>query len=126
MGKLNKLITDIGTTGNTGGSATTGTAMAKLNELLSRGSIKSIQRGTFTEEFSVETAKAITINISTVDPKKTFVIINGGLSAGYASSPSAVRGYVGAVSATSFTYYAGRGSVTIGAGKVSYQVVEFY
>lgn len=128
-GYLDKLA-NFGATGDTGGTATAGTAMAKLNALLSKISggvgIKSVQRGTFVEDFSPETAKANRINISTVDPKKTFVIINGGLSAGYSSSSSAVRGYVGGITATSFTYYAGRASLTIGAGSVSYQVVEFY
>ncbi|NDO46502.1 hypothetical protein [Clostridium sp. MD294] len=145
MAKLNKLLTDwtnaravkidtinsaIGTTGSTGGTATAGSVMAKLNALLSKVSggvgIKSIQRGSFVEDFSVETVKTTKITISTVNPQKTFVIINGGLSAGYSNSSSAVRGYVGTVASTYFNYCAGRASLTIGAGTVGYQVVEFY
>ena len=128
-GYLDKLA-NFGATGDTGGTATAGTAMAKLNALLSKVSggvgIKSVQRGSFVEDFNVETVKTTRINISTVNPKKTFVIINGGLSAGYSNSSSAVRGYVGTVASTYFNYCAGRASLTIGAGTVGYQVIEFY
>ena len=37
--------------------------------------IKSVQRGSFVEDFNVETVKTTRINISTVNPQKTFVII---------------------------------------------------
>ena len=128
-GYLDKLA-NFGATGDTGGTATAGTAMAKLNALLSKVSggvgIKSVQKGTFVEELDSETAKSNRINISTVNPQKTFVIVNGGVSSGYSSSSSAVRGYVGKVTSTYFIYYSGRASVTIGKGTVSYQVVEFY
>ena len=59
-GYLDKL-SNFGATGDTGGTATAGTAMAKLNALLSKVSggvgIKSVQRGSFVEDFNVETVK---------------------------------------------------------------------
>ncbi len=132
--QLDETVADIsgliGVKTDTGGTNTEGTVMAKLNALLSKVSsgvgIKSVQRGSFVEDFNVETVKTTRINISTVNPQKTFVIINGGLSAGYSNSSSAVRGYVGTVASTYFNYCAGRASLTIGAGTVGYQVIEFY
>lgn len=146
MAKLNKILTDwtnaragkidtinnaIGQTNNTGGTASAGTVMAKLNKLLSTVSsgvgIKSVQRGTF-EETPTEPgpSTAIKISISTINPAKTFIIINGGASAGYSGSSSAVRGYISAVTSNSFTYQTSRATLAIGNGLVSYQVVEFY
>lgn len=63
--------------------------------------------------------------MSNVDPTKTFIIVNGGVSSGYSGSSTAARGYVGSVTATNFTYYSGRATATI-AGGVSWQAVEFY
>lgn len=146
MAKLNKLLTDwttaragkidtitsaIGQANNTGGTASAGTVMAKLNKLLSTISsgvgIKSVQRGTF-EETPTDPgpSTAIKINISTINPSKTFIIINGGASAGYSGSSSAVRGYISAVTSNSFTYQTSRATLAIGNGLISYQVVEFY
>ena len=130
-GYIDKLA-NFGAVGDTGGTATAGTAMAKLNAILQKVitegvGIKSVQRGTFQEKnTSQDKESSITINLFTINPSKTFIIINGGLSAGYSGSSSAVRGYIGSVSATSFVYQTGRASMTISYGFISWQAVEFY
>ncbi len=130
-GKIDTLATTIGQTNNTGGTTNAGTVMAKLNKLLSTVSsgvgIKSVQRGTFEETpTDAATATGIKINLSTITPSKTFIILNGGASSGYSGSSSAVRGYISAVNSTSFTYNTSRATLAIGNGLVSYQVIEFY
>ena len=130
-GYLDKLA-NFGAIGDTGGSETEGTAMAKLNAILQKVitegvGIKSVQRGTFQETgTSQDKETSITVRLSTIKPAKTFIIINGGLSAGYSGSSSAVRGYIGSVSATNFVYQTGRASMTITSGFISWQAVEFY
>ena len=130
-GYIDKLA-NFGAVGDTGGTATAGTAMAKLNAIIKKVitdgvGIKSVQRGTFQETGTSQDKEAsITINLSTINPSKTFILINGGLSAGYSGSSSAVRGYIGSVSATSFVYQTGRASMTISYGFISWQAVEFY
>jgi len=122
----------IGQTENTGGTVTAGTVMAKLNALLTKFTsggvgIKKVQRGTFQEKIVANTTdNDTTITISSVNPSKTFVILRGGGTSGYASSPSVVMGYLKKLTATSFTYGGGRGSVTISPSMISYEVVEFY
>ena len=133
---VNNTVVDIsgliGKTTDTGGTQTTGTAMAKLNALLEKFvsggvGIKSVQKGTFIEQpIDQKTSTAINISIATVVPGKTFVIINGGSSAGYTGSSSASMGYISAVRATSFTYQTGRATTILEDIKVSYQVIEFY
>ena len=122
----------IGETENTGGTVTEGTVMAKLNALLDKFTsggvgIKSVQRGTFQEKpVGGSAANDITITISEVNPEKTFVILRGGATSGYASSPSVVMGYLKRLTATSFTFAGARGSVTVSPSMISYEIVEFY
>ena len=101
---------------------------AKIEDLKqTTGIIKSVQRGTFVEEpVKTDVETPITIKIAAVNPSKTFVIITGGNSSGYASSPSASRGYVSSLEATSFTYVTGKATSIIRDIKIGYQVVEFY
>ena len=122
----------IGEKANTGGTVTEGTVMAKLNALLDKLTsggvgIKKVQRGTFQEKpVGGSTANDITITISEVNPEKTFVILRGGATSGYASSPSVVMGYLKRLTATSFTFAGARGSVTVSPSMINYEVVEFY
>ncbi len=130
-GYIDKLA-NFGATGDTGGSTTAGTMMAKLNAILQKVitegvGVKSVQRGTFQEtSTSQDSETAITVRLTTINPAKTFIILNGGLSAGYSGSSSAVRGYIGSVGTTNFVYKTGRASLTIINGFVSWQAVEFY
>ena len=129
VGNISNLI---GKTTDRGSTSTTGSVMAKLNALLDKVTstqigIKSVQRGTFVEDpVEPEVETPITIKIATVNPSKTFMIITGGNSAGYAGSPSASRGYVSSLEATSFTYVTGKARSIIRDIKIGYQVVEFY
>ncbi|MEY8321843.1 hypothetical protein AAK894_12365 [Lachnospiraceae bacterium 46-61] len=122
----------IGEAANTGATVTEGTVMAKLNALLDKFTsggvgIKKVQRGTFQEKpVANTTANDVTITISEVNPLKTFVILRGGGTSGYASSPSVVMGYLKSLTATNFTYAGARGSVTVSPAMISYEVVEFY
>ena len=122
----------IGEATNTGGTVTAGTVMAKLNALLNKFTsggvgIKSVQRGTFQEKIVANTTdNTTTITISEVNPSKTFVILRGGATSGYASSPSVVMGYLKSLTATNFTFSGARGSVTVSPSMISYEVVEFY
>lgn len=99
----------------------------QINDLKSSvGGIKSVQKGTFIEQpVTQEASTAIQINIAAVEPGKTFVILNGGTSSGFAGSPSAARGYISAVRATSFTYQTAQAQSIIKNPRVSYQVIEF-
>ncbi len=130
-GYIDKL-SNFGATGDTGGSTTAGTMMAKLNAILQKVitegvGVKSVQRGVFQElSTSQDSENSITVKMTTINPAKTFIILNGGLSAGYSGSSSAVRGYINSVSATNFVYKTGRASLTISAGYISWQAVEFY
>lgn len=122
----------IGEEANKGGTVTEGTVMAKLNALLDKFTsggvgIKKVQRGTFQEKpAGGNTANDVTITISEVNPEKTFVILRGGATSGYASSPSVVMGYLKRLTATSFTFAGARGSVTVSPSMINYEVVEFY
>ncbi len=127
---VSELLNLIGQTGDTGGTITAGTVMAKLNALIeasasSGGGIKSVQRGSFLEEPQVSANSIVEINISTVNPSKTFVIFRGGAAAGYASSPSVSMGYLWSLSSNKLKYGGTKGSVTVTC-VVSYEVVEFY
>lgn len=134
--QLDETVVDIsdliGEPENTGGTVTAGTVMAKLNALLDKFTsggvgIKSVQRGTFQEKIVANTTdNTTTITISAVNPSKTFVILRGGGTSGYASSPSVVMGYLKSLTATNFTYGGARGSVTVSPSMISYEVVEFY
>ncbi len=130
-GYIDKL-SNFGATGDTGGSTTAGTMMAKLNAILQKVitegvGVKSVQRGVFQElSTSQDSENSITVKLTSINPAKTFIILNGGLSAGYSGSSSAVRGYIESVSATNFVYKTGRASLTISAGYISWQAVEFY
>lgn len=119
---VSEVLNRIGLTGDTGGSQTAGTVMAKENailEVLKNGGlpiVKSIQRS------SVYTSDDYkTITISKVNPLKTIVLVNGGISSsggGNAGMPA----YVGGLTETSVTIYApANGGIT-----ASIQVVEFY
>lgn len=117
-----ELVKLIGRAADTGGSQTAGTVMAKENailEALKNGSVptvKSVQRSTLYTSDSYKT-----ITISKVNPLKTIVLVNGGISfsgGGNAGMPV----YVGGLTETSVTIYApANGGIT-----ASIQVVEFY
>ena len=75
------IIDNIGATGNTGGSATAGTVMAKLNAIITKlnssssgssSAIKSIQHGHVKNGFSTGTATINAVNVN-----KSVLIING-------------------------------------------------
>ena len=136
--KTNKLLTDWTTT-RAGyidniktyttnlNSRLTAARAGYLDKLNTGVGIKSVQRGIFQETpTSQDKENDITVNLSTITPSKTFILLNGGLSAGYSGSSSAVRGYISSVSTTNFVYKTGRASMTITAGYVSWQAVEFY
>lgn len=119
---VSEVLNRIGLTGDTGGSQTAGTVMAKENailEVLKNGGlpiVKSIQRSSV---YTSDSSKTITI--SKVNPLKTIVLVNGGISSsggGNAGMPA----YVGGLTETSVTIYApANGGIT-----ASIQVVEFY
>lgn len=119
---VSEVLNRIGLTGDTGGSQTAGTVMAKENailEALKNGSVpivKSIQRSSVSTSDNYKT-----ITISKVNPLKTIVLVNGGISfsgGGNAGMPV----YVGGLTETSVTIYApANGGIT-----ASIQVVEFY
>lgn len=119
---VSEVLNRIGLTGDTGGSQTAGTVMAKENailEVLKNGGlpiVKSIQRSRVSTSDNYKT-----ITISKVNPLKTIVLVNGGISfsgGGNAGMPV----YVGGLTETSVTIYApANGGIT-----ASIQVVEFY
>ncbi len=119
---VSEVLNRIGLTGDTGGSQTEGTVFGKENailEVLKNGGlpiVKSIQRSSV---YTSDNYKTITI--SKVNPLKTIVLVNGGISSsggGNAGMPA----YVGGLTETSVTIYApANGGIT-----ASIQVVEFY
>lgn len=111
---LDAINTKIGTAVDTGGTATAGSTMAKLNALLSNGGggIKSIQYGV------VETDTRL-ITISEVDLDKTIAIVNGYTSAGGEAGSQPL--YIAAMTSTSIKVSGASGKKNYG----SYQVVEF-
>lgn len=118
----------IGTTTNTGGSASAGTVMAKLNALFTLisssggipGTVKSVQRGyTSGGEYDDD----VTITINTINPNKAIVILNASMSQ-HADSGQVHTPYV--VSLTSTVLTVGNHYTPHDAEKFSWQVIEFY
>ena len=121
MAKINKLLTDwtttragyitnlnsrltstrasrldnIGTAGDTGGSATAGTIMAKLNALLGSGGsgtkIKSIQHGKATLQGATSSTATRTIAINQVIAAKSILITDTGFTTFYKNSTIGYR-----------------------------------
>ena len=117
-----ELVKLIGQEADTGGSQTEGTVFAKENailEVLKNGGlpiVKSIQRSSVSTSDNYKT-----ITISKVNPLKTIVLVNGGISfsgGGNAGMPV----YVGGLTETSVTIT----GITNGGIDASIQVVEFY
>lgn len=132
---IDSIITSIGTSGDQAGTATIFGKLAGLSSQ-SGGSIKSIQRGTVT--FSNYQDK--TINIATVNPNKTIVILRSQNDAGsigaYGSvgwsrfNNSSVLKKInnnGFIISQSVAYVPGRSSDSAESfyGVVSWQVIEF-
>ncbi|WMI81608.1 hypothetical protein [Anaerotignum sp. MB30-C6] len=120
---------EVGNTNDTGATETTGTMMAKLNALLGRSVIKSIQRGKFGTPDPPVVSK--TINIATVNPYKCIVLLNNFIIGGSSTISSEVTvwgGILDAMTANSITIAANRFDRYDGidyGGIVSWQVVEF-
>lgn len=120
---------EVGNTNDTGATETTGTMMAKLNALLGRSVIKSIQRGKFgTPDPPVITK---TIYIATVNPYKCIVLLNNYIVGGSSTTSTEVTvwgGILDALTANSITVstnrFDGYNGISYG-GIVSWQVVEF-
>ena len=140
------IIDNIGATGNTGGSATAGTVMAKLNAIITKlnsssgsSAIKSIQRGVADPaNYKNSSGYALTqwtININAVNPNKTIVILKDSYIAVKGGSSSygenGMHGaYLISLSATSFTigYNGSNENMSYGytyGYPVSWQVIEF-
>lgn len=111
----------IGETTDTGATENTGGVLGKLNTLLTRGCIKSVQRGL--RSGASGTSAAIEIIIKSVDPSKCFVILNnGGIGSG-STSYSYIYSLTDVMLKISPNYYV---SGSYYHFYVSWQVVEFY
>ncbi|WMI80346.1 BppU family phage baseplate upper protein [Anaerotignum sp. MB30-C6] len=115
------VIQRIGETTDTGATENTGGVLGKLNTLLTRGCIKSVQRGL--RSGASGTSAAIEIIIKSVDPSKCFVILNnGGIGSG-STSFSYIYSLTDVMLKISPNYYV---SGSFYHFYVSWQVVEFY
>ena len=118
----------LGLTGDTGGSTTAGTTMAKLNAILSRSpsAVKSIQHGTI-----AFTAKTTTQTITAVDVTRSVVLhtgssYNGGTgNSGTTSNSGYWDSRLTLKNATTVSAEVGYYNSSYNA-KVSYVVIEFY
>lgn len=115
------IIDSIGATTDSGGSATAGTLMAKMNNMLGNaGAVKSVQRGntTFT---SASTNKTVTI--SSVNLSKSILILTGGYTSHDTASSLSFSGHL--YSSTRLYLYCDTFSSAV-EHMLSWQVVEFY
>ena len=129
---VDTLETVLGTAANTGGTASAGTVMAKLNALIglmtnatgTTSCVKRIVRGVV----AATGVNHIVVNIGyTVNPSKVFILLNSDRSAGYSSSPQTATPFLVSVTATQFTIGpAWMQNETNEVRNVSWQLIEFY
>ena len=115
----------IGATADTGGSSTTGTLMAKMNNMLSNaGVVKSVQFG---EAAIGSGANAATVTINTVDKTKAVIILRGmNTTASNPGNPGdyLVRAYFTTSKNNELFFY--RQNIANNMVQIGWQVVEFY
>ena len=123
---LDALNGKVGTTTDKGGTATTGTVMGKLNALFGGGAIKSIQRGVVLFPSNAD----VRITISTINPQKTFVLLdNSVLAMGTQNGGFTYGSILGELASTSFVLKPNYGHISTSDRldyTVGYQIVEFY
>ena len=121
LANSNEILDLIGTTADTGGSATAGTLMAKMNKMLSNaGAVKSVQRGN--AAFTGESANK-TVTISRVNLSKSILILTGGYTSHDHASGLPFSGHL--YSSTQLYLYCDTFSSAV-EHILSWQVVEFY
>nr|DAU66762.1 MAG TPA: hypothetical protein [Caudoviricetes sp.] len=117
---VDEINSKIGTTTDTGGSATTGTVMGKLNTLLSNTGgasvIKSIQWGTASVGSTAER-----VTITSVNTDKSMVILNGSIVDGNMGGSVYLVGFTATQIRIGNSNSSSRDSFT-----ASWQVIEFY
>lgn len=125
---VDTLESTIGVTSNTGGSASAGTVMAKLNALFSLvsntggipGTVKSIQRG-----ISKGSVDGVTITINAINANKAIVLFDAAETA--ESDHNVFAPYVTSLTSTvlkvagGYTWSGSASSMTFG-----WQVIDFY
>ena len=129
--EIKKVLDLLGLTGDTGGTATAGTAMAKLNRLLSwfdigvtAKAVKSVQYQSYFGKSGGGQESEHTFTISEINPEKTVVIANGN---GYVGSSGFSNVVVLSVEKTKVTVQANQNSTQGGQNyAVSIQVLELY
>lgn len=122
LANSNEILDLIGTTADTGGSATSGTLMAKMNNMLSNaGAVKSVQRGNAT--FTSESTTNKTVTISRVNLSKSILILTGGYTSHDSASGLSFSGHL--YSSTQLYLYCNMFS-SAAEHMLSWQVVEFY
>lgn len=131
--EIKKVLDLLGLTGDTGGSATAGTAMAKLNELLSKNTsvIRHIQRGSVYMGVRGENDRTEKIKLSGfTDVDKIIVLLNGSLEL-YIGRDRAigVLPYLESLSTTELVFSVSDNIAVLDRamdGDISYQCIEFY
>ncbi len=124
MAKLNKVITEVGATNNTGGTATAGTVMGKLNAILGYSLaprvVKSVQRGTFAT--GAQDWQTVNITISPVDLAKSVLMIST-----VTSDPNRLTmGKARLTSTTNIYLFFYLAAAYADKVNVDWQVIEFY
>ena len=92
-----------------------------------RGGIKSVQRGVISKHIQSNNRESLTVEISVINPDKSFALVTGVFDSGYRGFPVC---YVSEISETSLSILAGpvgTGSTNITAADVTFgwQVIEF-
>lgn len=131
---VSEVLDRIGTTSDTGGTATAGTAMAKLNELLSKNTsvIRHIQRGKVWMYVTDEVSDKKTIKLSGfTNVDKMVVLLNGSLEFAPSGADSCfcVLTYLESLTTTELvisTSYFLEVNRSTSSGDIGYQVIEFY
>ena len=120
---VSEVLNRMGLTNDSGATATTGTLMGKVNELIANPAvIKSVQRG-FIDSVSFPSNDKMEITISTVDPNKCSAsIIRGTDPSSYSSTTDQYGAVIYSLTANALTLYSeGPNGIYI-----SWEVVEFY
>lgn len=75
---VSEVLNRMGLTNDSGATATTGTLMGKVNELIANPKVvKSVQRGVVAK--ALNSPNAVTVTINSIDPDKSFLIIQNGI-----------------------------------------------